>query len=165
MLAWFPSIVVSTGASEEYAGWMLFVYQIIGVVMSGVVPLLLVRLPDQRLVAAGGAFLAMIGYLGLLVLPDLSLLWALVTGVGAGTLFFLALAFFSLRAADPRSSASLAGMGQSIGYLFAAAGPVAIGTLHDATGGWTLPLTVLAVLAAVHTVVGLRAGRDAHVRV
>jgi MFS transporter, CP family, cyanate transporter len=165
MLAWFPSIVVSTGASEEYAGWMLFVYQIIGVVMSGVVPLLLARLPDQRLVAAGGAFLAMIGYLGLLVLPDLSLLWALVTGVGAGTLFFLALAFFSLRAADPRSSASLAGMGQSIGYLFAATGPVAIGALHDATGGWTLPLTVLAVLAAVHTVVGLRAGRDAHVLV
>ncbi len=165
MLAWFPSIVVSTGASEEYAGWMLFVYQIIGVVMSGVVPLLLSRLPDQRLVAAGGAFLAMIGYLGLLVLPDLSLLWALVTGIGAGTLFFLALAFFSLRAADPRSSASLAGMGQSIGYLFAATGPVAIGALHDATGGWTLPLTVLAVLAAVHTVVGLRAGRDAHVRV
>jgi CP family cyanate transporter-like MFS transporter len=165
MLAWFPSIVVSTGASEEYAGWMLFVYQIIGVVMSGVVPLLLSRLPDQRLVAAGGALLAMIGYLGLLVVPDLSLLWALVTGVGAGTLFFLALAFFSLRAADPRSSASLAGMGQSIGYLFAAAGPVAIGALHDATGGWTVPLTVLAVLAAVHTVVGLRAGRDAHVRV
>ena len=81
--------------------------------------------------------LAMVGYLGLLIVPDLSVVWALLTGVGAGTLFFLALAFFSLRAADPRSSASLSGMGQSIGYLFAALGPVAIGALHDATGGWT----------------------------
>ncbi|HEY7597615.1 MAG TPA: MFS transporter [Actinophytocola sp.] len=165
MLAWFPSIVVSTGASEEYAGWMLFVYQIIGVVMSGGVPLLLPRLADQRAIAAGGATVAMLGYLGLLVAPDLSVLWALLTGIGAGTLFFLALAFFSLRAADPRSSASLAGMGQSIGYLFAALGPVAVGALHDWTGGWTVPLAVLAVLAAVHTVVGWRAGRDAHVRV
>lgn len=165
MLAWFPSIVVSTGASEEYAGWMLFVYQIVGVVMSGVVPLLLPRLADQRPVAAGGALLAMLGYLGLLFVPDASAVWAVLTGVGAGTLFFLALAFFSLRAADPRSSASLSGMGQSIGYLFAALGPVAIGALHDWTGGWTAPLAVLAVLAAVHTVVGLRAGRDAHVRV
>jgi len=165
MLAWFPSIVVSTGASEEYAGWMLFVYQIVGVVMSGVVPLVLPRLADQRPVAAGGALLAMLGYLGLLVVPDATAVWAVLTGVGAGTLFFLALAFFSLRAADPRSSASLSGMGQSIGYLFAAIGPVAIGALHDWTGGWTAPLAVLAVLAAVHTVVGLRAGRDAHVRV
>ncbi len=165
MLAWFPSIVVSTGASEEYAGWMLFVYQIVGVAMSIVVPLVLTRLPDQRPVAAGGALLAMSGYLGLLVAPGAAAVWAVLTGTGAGTLFFLALAFFSLRAADPRSSASLSGMGQSLGYLFAAVGPVAIGALHDATGGWRTPLAVLAGLAAVHTVVGLRAGRDAHVRV
>lgn len=165
MLAWFPSIVQSTGRGAEYAGWLLFLYQIVGVVMSGVVPLLLPLLPDQRAVAAGGSGLAMAGYLGLLVAPDLVLLWALVIGVGAGTLFFLALAFFSLRAADPRSSASLSGMAQSIGYLIAAAGPVVIGTLHDATGGWRVPLAVLAGLAAVHTGVGLRAGRDAHVRI
>jgi MFS transporter, CP family, cyanate transporter len=165
MLAWFPSIVQSTGGSEEYAGWLLFVYQIVGVVMSIVVPLVLVRLPDQRLIAACGGLFAMLGYLGLLFLPDLVVVWALVTGVGAGILFLLALAFFSLRAADPGSSASLAGMGQSIGYLFAAAGPVAIGALHDATGGWRVPLAVLAVVAAVHTVIGLRAGRDAHVQV
>jgi MFS transporter, CP family, cyanate transporter len=165
MLAWFPSIVVSTGASEEYAGWMLFVYQIVGVVMSGVVPLLLPHLADQRLIAAVSALVAMVGYLGLLLAPDLSVLWAVCTGVGAGALFFLALAFFSLRAADPRSSASLAGMGQSVGYLIAAVGPVLIGLLHDWTGGWTVPLAVLTGLAALHTVVGLRAGRDAHVQV
>lgn len=165
MLAWFPSIVQSTGGSEEYAGWLLFVYQIVGVVMSIVVPLILTRLPDQRLIAACGGLLAMLGYLGLLFLPDLVLVWSLVTGTGAGILFLLALAFFSLRAADPRSSASLSGMGQSVGYLFAAAGPVAVGALHDATGGWRLPLALLAGIAAMQTVIGLRAGRDAHVQI
>jgi MFS transporter, CP family, cyanate transporter len=165
MLAWFPSIVQSTGGSEEYAGWLLFVYQIIGVAMSVVVPLVLVRLPDQRLIAVCGGLFAMLGYLGLLFLPGLVVVWALVTGTGAGILFFLALAFFSLRAADPRSSAALSGMGQSVGYLFAAAGPVVVGALHDATGGWRASLALLAGIAAVHTVIGLRAGRNAHVQI
>lgn len=165
VLAWYPSILHSHGTSETTAGWLLFAYQIIGVLMSLVVPLVLSRLPDQRLVAATSSLLAMTGYLGLLLAPDLAVVWVLVTGVGAGALFFLALAFFSLRAADPASSAALAGMGQSLGYLVAAVGPVLFGALHDATGGWRVPLSVLVGVAAVHTLVGLRAGRDAHVRI
>jgi CP family cyanate transporter-like MFS transporter len=165
VLSWYPSIVVSYGTTETTAGWLLFAYQLIGVLMSLVVPLLMTRLPDQRLIAATSSLLAMIGYLGLLFLPGLAVLWVLVTGVGAGALFFLALAFFSLRAADPRSSAALSGMGQSIGYLVAAVGPVLFGALHDATGGWRVPLSVLVGVAAVHTLVGLRAGRNAHVKV
>jgi CP family cyanate transporter-like MFS transporter len=165
VLSWYPSVLVSHGTSETTAGWLLFAYQIVGVLMSLVVPLVLTRLRDQRAVAATSSLLAMAGYLGLLFAPDLAVVWVLVTGVGAGALFFLALAFFSLRAADPRSSAALSGMGQSIGYLVAAVGPTLFGALHDATGGWRVPLGVLAGVAAVHTLVGLRAGRDAHVTV
>ncbi|MFC4855568.1 CynX/NimT family MFS transporter [Actinophytocola glycyrrhizae] len=165
VLSWYPSILVSYGTSEVAAGWLLFAYQMIGVLMSLVVPLLLTRLADQRAVAAVSSLLAMIGYLGLLIAPELAVLWVLTTGVGAGALFFLALAFFSLRAADPRSSAALSGMGQSIGYLVAAVGPTLFGALHDATGGWRVPLGVLVGVAAAHTLIGLRAGRDAHVKV
>jgi CP family cyanate transporter-like MFS transporter len=165
VLSWYPSILVSHGTTETAAGWLLFAYQLIGVLMSLVVPLLLTRLPDQRAVAAVSSLLAMTGYLGLLLAPELAVLWVLVTGVGAGALFFLALAFFSLRAADPRSSAALSGMGQSIGYLVAAVGPTLFGALHDVTGGWRVPLGVLVGVAAAHTLIGLRAGRDAHVTV
>jgi MFS transporter, CP family, cyanate transporter len=165
VLSWYPSILVSYGTSETAAGWLLFVFQIIGVLMSIVLPPVLTRLPDQRAVAAVSSLLAMTGYLGLLFAPGLAVLWVLVNGVAAGALFFLALAFFSLRAADPRSSAALSGMGQSIGYLVAAFGPVLFGVLHDATGGWRVPLAALAGVAALHTLAGLRAGRDAHVEV
>lgn len=165
VLSWYPSVLHSYGSSEATAGWLLFAYQIVGVLMSAVVPLLLTRLRDQRAVAAVSSLLAMTGYLGLLFAPGLAVVWVLVTGVGAGALFFLALAFFSLRAADPRSSAALSGMGQSIGYLVAAIGPVLFGVLHDATGSWRVPLAVLAGVAALHTLAGLRAGRDAHVKV
>jgi CP family cyanate transporter-like MFS transporter len=165
VLSWYPSILVSYGTTATAAGWLLFAYQLVGVLMSLVVPLLLTRLADQRAVAAVSSLLAMTGYLGLLLAPDLAVVWVLTTGVGAGALFFLALAFFSLRAADPRSSAALSGMGQSIGYLVAAVGPTAFGALHDATGGWRVPLGVLVGVAAAHTLIGLRAGRDAHVTV
>jgi CP family cyanate transporter-like MFS transporter len=164
VLSWYPAILHSYGMSEVTAGWLLFAYQLVGVLMSLVVPLLLTRLPDQRAVAAVSSLLAMVGYLGLLFVPDLAVVWVLTTGVGAGALFFLALAFFSLRAADARSSAALSGMGQSIGYLVAAVGPTLFGALHDATEGWRVPLVVLVVVAALHTLVGLRAGRDAQVR-
>jgi CP family cyanate transporter-like MFS transporter len=56
-------------------------------------------------------------------------------------------------------------MGQAIGYLLAACGPVLFGSLHDSTGGWRVPLLVLVGVAAAHTLIGLRAGRDAHVKV
>jgi MFS transporter, CP family, cyanate transporter len=165
VLSWYPSVLHSYGMSETAAGWWLFAYQIVGVLMSLVVPLLLTRVRDQRAVAAVSSLLAMTGYLGLLFAPEFAVVWVLTTGVGAGALFFLALAFFSLRAADPRSSAALSGMGQSIGYLVAAVGPVLFGMLHDLTGGWRAPLAVLAGVAAVHTYFGLRAGRAAHVEV
>jgi MFS transporter, CP family, cyanate transporter len=163
--SWYGSVLQSYGMSEQAAGWLLFAYQFMGVVMSIVMPFVLAHVRDQRAVAFGSAVLAMIGYLGLLFTPALATLWVLVTGVGAGGVFFLALAFFSLRAADARSSAALAGMGQSIGYLVAAFGPVLFGYLHDVTGGWRVPLAGLAGIAAVHALIGLRAGRDAHVKV
>lgn len=165
VLAWYPSILHSYGMSQETAGWLLFAYQIVGVLQSLLVPLAMRKARDQRLIAATSSMLALVGYVGLLVAPDLAVVWVLTTGIGAGALFFLALAFFSLRAADPRSSASLSGMGQSIGYLVAAVGPVLFGALHDSTGGWRVPLLVLVGVAAAHTLIGLRAGRDAHVRV
>ena len=165
VLAWYPSILHSYGTSETTAGWLLFVYQLMGVLMSLVVPLVMTRLRDQRVIAASSAVLALIGYVGLLVAPGLAVVWVLTSGVGAGALFFLALTFFSLRAADARSSAALAGMGQSIGYLVGAVGPVLFGALHDATDGWRVPLSVLVVVATLHALVGLRAGRDAQVKV
>jgi cyanate transporter len=165
MLAWLPSILHSYGHSEAGAGWLLLVFQLLGVTTSFIVPPLLTRFADQRAVAAGSALLAMLGYLGLLFVPSLAVVWVLCTGFAQGALFLLALMFFSLRAADARSSAALSGMGQSIGYLLAAIGPVLFGALHDASDGWRAPLVVLVVVAFLHALTGLWVGRDEHVRV
>ena len=53
----------------------------------------------------------------------------------------------------------MSALAQSIGYVLAATGPVAVGLLRQATGGWTVPLiAILAVLTAQLTA-GHLAGR------
>lgn len=48
---------------------------------------------------------------------------------------------------------------QSVGYLLAAVGPLAVGVVHGVTGGWTAPMLVLVALSVVMAVAGLVAGR------
>jgi CP family cyanate transporter-like MFS transporter len=45
----------------------------------------------------------------------------------------------------------------------AAAGPFGVGVLHDATGGWSVPLVVLLALSVPLFVVGMYVGRPAHI--
>lgn len=160
VLAWFPAIMTSNGISEENSGWLLLVLQVLGVTMSAVIPLVANKMADQRLLAGAGSLLSLSGYLGMLLAPGLALLWAVIVGLASGVCFVLALLFFTLRAADSFGAAALSGMAQSIGYLFAATGPVLFGALHDMTGGWALPMIVLMVAAFAQACLGLGAGRD-----
>jgi CP family cyanate transporter-like MFS transporter len=68
-----------------------------------------------------------------------------------------------VRARDVAQTGRLSATAQSLGYLLAATGPLAIGLLHEATGGWTTGLVLLLVIVALQTAVGLAAGRPLHV--
>ncbi|MBP2331081.1 CP family cyanate transporter-like MFS transporter [Kibdelosporangium banguiense] len=160
VLAWFPAIMSSNGFSEENSGWLLLVLQVLGVTMSAVIPLVANKLPDQRLLASSGSLLSLSGYLGMLLAPELALFWVVVVGLASGVCFVLALLFFTLRAADSFGAAALSGMAQSIGYLFAATGPVLFGALHDTTGGWALPMIMLMISAFAQACLGMGAGRN-----
>ena len=46
----------------------------------------------------------------------------------------------------PEGTAALSSFTQATGYLLAALGPFGVGVLHEASGGWTVPLVVLAAL-------------------
>jgi CP family cyanate transporter-like MFS transporter len=160
VLAWFPAILHSQGMSEENGGWLLFVLQVLGVLMNAVIPLVANKLHDQRLLAAGGSLLSLTGYVGLMIAPGLAVLWVVIVGLASGICFVLALFFFTLRSADSFTAAALAGMAQSIGYLFATLGPVVFGALHDATSGWNVPMVLLVAAAATQACCGLGAGRN-----
>lgn len=115
---------------------------------------------DQRLPAAAVAGFSVVALLGLMVAPQLALVWSILFGLGTGAGIILGLTFIGLRTGDARQAATLSGMSQLIGYLLAAAGPMAMGALHDALGGWRVPLGVCVVLALIAVFMGLLAGRD-----
>ena len=55
--------------------------------------------------------------------------------------------------------AALTAMSLCVGYIVAATGPWLLGAAHDATGGWTVALVVLATISVLELVPGLPASR------
>jgi MFS transporter, CP family, cyanate transporter len=159
VVTWLPQVFQDNGVSAASAGWLLFLFQAVAVLTSLAVPGALRWARDQRALATICSAILLIGYLGLLVAPDLALLWSVVLGLGGGACLVLALAFLGMRAQDGAGAGALSAMAQSIGYLLAAVGPVVFGLLRTVTSGWQAPLTLMCVAAAGQTLVALVAGR------
>jgi CP family cyanate transporter-like MFS transporter len=162
--AWLPALLLSRGFDAATAGWMLSLVSGVGIVGATAGPVLAARTRGQRGVVLASVGLTAVGLLGLLALPGAGTGWVVVLvallGVGQNAALGIALTLVGVRAPDAGRAAELSGMAQSVGYVLAAAGPFAMGLLHDLTGGWTAPLLMLLVLLAVQAVAGVLAGRD-----
>ncbi|WP_367404377.1 CynX/NimT family MFS transporter [Kocuria marina] len=159
MVTWLPAIQISNGATPVQAGWYHFAFQACGLAGTLFAAFMIPRLRAQSGLGAVFAASAVIGLLGLLFVPSLSLLWALFIGFCTGGAIVLAMALFGLRTTDYHRAAALSSMAQSVGYLFAALGPVMIGLLKDASGSWTAPLLVMVGVAVAQGVFIALAGR------
>jgi len=159
-VAWLPSILHDRGISAGTAGWYLFLFQIVSVLGNLGTATLAHRFNDQRLIGLAGGVLCFLTYTGLLLVPQLALLWTVTGGLGCGSTIVLALSLFSLRTRNHSQAAALSGMAQSVGYLLAAAGPVAFGWLHDLTGSWSIPLGLTAAVMVVMSVFAMLASRN-----
>lgn len=160
MITWLPTIERSTGISAEQAGVHLFLYQLVGVVGGLAIPHLM-RRPDNQTAAAITASVPMaIGAAGLLSAPALSIVWVVIAGLGSGASLVVALSLISLRGRSHRETTQLSGMAQSLGYLFAAIGPVTAGFIAEHSGTWRASLALIGALAIVQIAVAVSAGRD-----
>ncbi|MEU3751843.1 MFS transporter [Streptomyces olivoreticuli] len=161
VIAWLPTIFTDHGMSKAQAGLVFAFSTLVQAVGSFVVPMLAGRMRSQRSLAVGVVTLMAAGVAGLLVAPvGGAWLWATLLGVGQGGALGLALTMMVLRTRDAHTAARLSGMAQTWGYLLAAVGPFALGAVHQATGGWTVPIVVLLVVCAGLLGLGLGAGRD-----
>ncbi|MFG6493093.1 MFS transporter [Microbacterium sp. P03] len=159
LVTWFAPIAQSLGRSEVVAGLDVMIYQLFCFGGSLIVPLLL-RGSFGRFAAAAIPTLTLVGILGLIALPELFLLWAVICGVGCGAALGMSLSLFSLRARTHQSASALSGMAQSGGYLIAAVGPIAFGALVTVSGGWLASLVLVGLVLAGQVVTGLFVGRD-----
>lgn len=161
LITWLPSIEQSTGVSAATAGFHQLLLNTAGIAGSLLTAAVIHRrADDQRLIAIAISVLIALGLAAELAVPSLSSVWVCVIGLGTGGTISLALSLFALRAGHHRQAAELSGMAQSIGYLMAAGGPIAIGVLHDATGSWNAALIVILVLVAAQLVVSVLASRN-----
>ncbi|HEY6493229.1 MAG TPA: MFS transporter, partial [Trebonia sp.] len=153
------------GMSAGQAGWMLSYSSFPGLAMALITPLVIrgrARRAAALVVAA--VVTCAIGYVGLIVAPvALAYLWMTVLGIGQGMSISLALGFIVARAPDVHHTAHLSTMAQSVGYLIASLGPVGIGALHGATGGWTVPMITLSVILIPLLIAGIGASRNRHI--
>jgi MFS transporter, CP family, cyanate transporter len=157
---WLARIFTDAGYSPTTAGLLLSLVIAMGIPVALLLPGLATRTRDQRpfvvvLVAAYA-----VGYAGLLLAPHAgAIAWAVLIGVGGGA-FPLALLMMGLRSRTPAGTSALSGFAQSVGYLLAASGPLLVGVLHQATGGWVVPILLLLALLVPQLVAGLAAARD-----
>ncbi|MEV5746328.1 MFS transporter [Actinoallomurus sp. NPDC052308] len=157
---WLPTLCQDRGLSETAAGYALGVTSLLQAVGALAVPVIERRLRDQRPLVVLVGVLCLIGFAGTAWAPIGSVwLWIIVLGLGQGVGFATALSFIGLRAADAHVAAQLSGMAQGVGYVIAALGPLAVGAVHDATHGWSVPSVILLVVSVILVVPGLGAGR------
>ncbi|MER7516912.1 MFS transporter [Streptomyces sp. NPDC126499] len=161
LIAWMPTIFTDHGMSRSAAGVVFAFNNLIQVAGAFAVPLLAGRMRSQRPLVVLVTTLVAAGYAGLMVAPvEGAWLWAAVLGVGQGGAVGLALTLIVLRSGDAVTAARLSGMAQTVGYLLAAAGPLAAGALHQATGSWTPPITAVLGVCAAALAMGLLAARN-----
>ncbi len=163
IFGWFAAIFRDAGFSGTTAGLLLGVITGVSIPLGFVVPALAGRMTNVAPLVIGLFVCYPIGYVGMMLAPSGgAVVWAVLIGVAIGT-FPLILVLIPLRARTPSGTAALSGFTQSVGYLAAAVGPLAVGVVHDASDGWNLPLLLLLALSLPLLPIGLAVSKPTYV--
>lgn len=159
-MGWLPQIFRDAGVSASTAGILLAVTMVMGVPLAFIIPGLAGRMKNQGPIAVVLGLFGLAGYLGLYFAPAAGAwAWVLMLGV-SNCAFPLVITMIGLRAKSPAGVVKLSAFAQSTGYLISIPGPLLIGVLYQHSGGWDLPLALMAGLLVPQIVLGVLAGRD-----
>ncbi|MGW1135319.1 CynX/NimT family MFS transporter [Streptomyces griseoluteus] len=159
-MGWMPQIFRDAGVPAGTAGVLLAVTMVMGVPLAFVIPRLASRLPHQGPIVLVLGACGLAGYAGLYLAPVAGAwAWAVLLGV-ANCAFPLALTMVGMRARTGPGVAQLSAFAQSTGYLLSIPGPLLVGVLYQRSGGWGVPIALMAALMLPQMAVGFLAGRD-----
>ena len=160
---WLPQVYRDAGISASHAGALQALLSSVGIAGALVLPTIIQRGRGLRAMAVSFGVMLALGYAGLIVAPATApWAWALMLGY-SGLAFPTAIALIAARTRHPSVTAQLSGFVQPIGYALAAVGPFLVGLVHEATGGWTLILVLLALTSVPLTIAGVRVARPTYV--
>ncbi|GAA0600932.1 MFS transporter [Streptomyces crystallinus] len=159
-MGWMPQIFRDAGVSAGTAGVLLAVTMVMGVPLAFVIPRVATRMRNQGPIVAVLGACGLAGYAGLYFAPAAGAwAWALLLGI-SNCAFPLALTMIGMRTRTGTGVVRLSAFAQSTGYLISIPGPTLVGALYDSSGGWGLPIALMAGLMVPQIVVGSLAGRD-----
>jgi CP family cyanate transporter-like MFS transporter len=159
LTAWLPAFLIQAdGMAATKAGFVASVFQVMALLGAFGVPLLAGRVSGAALLV-GIALAWLVTCTGFLALPGQWLLWSITGGIATGggftTVFTLAMGY----AHDLNDNRRISSVVQGLGYAIASVGPLLIGALHQAGGGWRLSFSLLASSAALIALAGIGVAR------
>jgi len=151
--SWLTKMEVARGVSATIGGVEVMVMQIAGMLATLSLPLLRRSVLRRRLpgfIVIPGVVAA----LGILWVPELTLLWVVVLGFASGPCLAIPLILIGERSRDGATATALSGMVQGFGYALSGFGPIVFGWLHTVTGSWQAPMWLYTGVMAALCVVG-----------
>lgn len=159
-MGWMPQIFRDAGVSAGTAGVLLALIMAMGVPLAFVIPRVAGRMRHQGPIVLLLGACGLTGYAGLYLAPaGGAWVWALLLGI-SNCAFPLALTMIGMRARSGAGVVRLSAFAQSTGYLISIPGPLLVGVLYQHSGGWGLPIALMAALMVPQMVMGVLAGRD-----
>ncbi|WP_338539680.1 CynX/NimT family MFS transporter [Paenibacillus tundrae] len=153
LTAWISPIALSFGYSSQYAAMLLTVFTLIQVPIALLVPGIVNRTGNPKLLLVLCSVSELIG-LVLLLLSAPMLPAVLFLGIGAGGLFPLALMLPIMETRSAEEAGTWSAMSQMGGYILGAFGPLFIGWMFDLTGQFYAP--IIAMLVIVMLMIGVQ---------
>ncbi|MEV6166344.1 MFS transporter [Streptomyces sp. NPDC052052] len=159
-MGWLPQIFRDAGVPAGTAGVLLAVTMAMGVPLAFVIPRVAARMRNQGPIVVVLGVCGLTGYAGLHLAPlGGAWAWALLLGI-SNCAFPLALTMIGMRSRSGAGVVRLSAFAQSTGYLISIPGPLLVGVLHQHSGGWGLPIALMAGLMVPQMLAGILAGRD-----
>ncbi|PZG23227.1 MFS transporter, partial [Micromonospora craterilacus] len=163
IMGWLAQLFRDSGFRPQDAGLLLAGVTALGVPIALLMPTLAGRLGSLRPLVFALTTASTLAYLGLAFAPrGGAVLWVVLLAFGQGA-FPLILTTIGLRARTADGTVALSAFAQSTGYVIAALGPLLVGILYGATGGWTAPIGFLLVALAVQTGAGMVIARPRYI--
>jgi MFS transporter, CP family, cyanate transporter len=145
VVGWSAQFLRDSGLTAADAGLLLGLNALVAVPLTAVTPALTVRPRLQRPLLLTFVACYVVGWTGMALAPlTLTWLWMVLLALGMGA-FAMCLTLLGLRARTPETTVALSTSVQGCGYLITASGPLLVGVLRGATGGYTGMFVVISV--------------------